>query len=93
MAENEDGQQKPKKRLTLSGLFLPLLIGATIIVIMSITINAIANMLTFTNGCVIVIAIVNITVIVSKGITMCSLFCLFCYFCYFAILFEQKKTK
>ena len=36
MAENEDGQQKPEKRLTLSGLFLPLLIGATIIVISGI---------------------------------------------------------
>jgi flagellar basal body-associated protein FliL len=36
MAENEDGQQKPKKRLTLSGLFLPLLIGATIIVIIGV---------------------------------------------------------
>ena len=30
MAEIEAEQQKPKKRLTLSGLILPLLIGATI---------------------------------------------------------------
>ena len=30
MAEIEAVQQKPKKRLTLSGLILPLLIGATI---------------------------------------------------------------
>ena len=33
MAENEAEQQKPKRRLSLSGLFLPLLIGATISVI------------------------------------------------------------
>ena len=33
MAEIEDVQQKPKKRLSLSGLFLPLLIGATISII------------------------------------------------------------
>ena len=30
MAETEDEQQKPKSRLSLSGLFLPLLIGTTI---------------------------------------------------------------
>ena len=33
MAEIEAEQQKPKKRLSLSGLFLPLLIGATISII------------------------------------------------------------
>ena len=33
MAEIEVEQQKPKKRLSLSGLFLPLLIGATISII------------------------------------------------------------
>ena len=33
MAENEAEQQKPKRRLSLSGLFLPLLIGSTISVI------------------------------------------------------------
>ena len=33
MAEVEAEQQKPKKRLSLSGLFLPLLIGATISII------------------------------------------------------------
>ena len=33
MAETEAEQQKPKRRLSLSGLFLPLLIGATISVI------------------------------------------------------------
>ena len=33
MAETEAEQQKPKKRLSLSGLFLPLLIGATISII------------------------------------------------------------
>ena len=33
MAENEANQQKQKKRLSLSGLFLPLLIGTTISVI------------------------------------------------------------
>ena len=33
MAEIESEQQKPKKRLSLSGLFLPLLIGATISII------------------------------------------------------------
>ena len=33
MAEIEAVQQKPKKRLSLSGLFLPLLIGATISII------------------------------------------------------------
>ena len=33
MAENEAEQQKPKRRLSLSRLFLPLLIGATISVI------------------------------------------------------------
>ena len=33
MAENEAEQQKPKRRLSLSGLFLSLLIGATISVI------------------------------------------------------------
>ncbi|MEK9710503.1 MAG: flagellar basal body-associated FliL family protein [Alphaproteobacteria bacterium] len=33
MAEIEAEQQKPKKRLSLSGLFLPLLIGATISIV------------------------------------------------------------
>ena len=33
MAENEAEQQKPKRRLSLSRLFLPLLIGTTISVI------------------------------------------------------------
>ncbi len=33
MAETEAEQQRPKRRLSLSGLFVPLLIGATIIVI------------------------------------------------------------
>ena len=33
MAEIEAEQQKPKKRLSLSGLFMPLLIGATISII------------------------------------------------------------
>ena len=33
MAEIEAEQQKPKKRLSPSGLFLPLLIGATISII------------------------------------------------------------
>ena len=33
MAENEANQQKPKRRLSLSRLFLPLLIGTTISVI------------------------------------------------------------
>ena len=36
MAENEAEQQKPKKRLSLAGLFLPMLIGATISVIIGL---------------------------------------------------------
>jgi len=36
MAENEAEQQKPKKRLSLARLFLPLLIGATISVIIGL---------------------------------------------------------